>query len=62
MATTNTLRKTSDDMILLEHLPFELDGGIASRARIGLSQLLVQSGGRTPVPVFAALAPRVMPS
>jgi maleate isomerase len=36
MATTNTLRKTSDDMILLEHLPFEFDGGIASRARIGL--------------------------
>jgi maleate isomerase len=25
-----------DDMILIEHLPFETDGGIASRARIGL--------------------------
>jgi maleate isomerase len=28
--------KPSDDMILIEHLPFETDGGIASRARIGL--------------------------
>jgi maleate isomerase len=36
MATANTLRKSSDEMILLEHLPFDLDGGIASRARIGL--------------------------
>jgi maleate isomerase len=36
MATASTLRKSSDEMIMLEHIPFELDGGIASRARIGL--------------------------
>src|SRR5687767_4455019 len=36
MATTNILRRQTEDMILLEHIPFELDGGIASRARIGL--------------------------
>jgi len=29
-------QKTQDSMILLEHLPFEADRGIASRARIGL--------------------------
>lgn len=28
--------QTQDDMILIEHLPFETDGGIASRGRIGL--------------------------
>jgi maleate isomerase len=27
------------DMILIEHLPFETDGGIASRARLGLMVL-----------------------
>ncbi len=27
---------TASDMILIEHLPFDTDGGIASRARIGL--------------------------
>ena len=26
----------AEDMILIEHLPFETDGGVASRARIGL--------------------------
>jgi maleate isomerase len=36
MATRNILRKSADEMILLEHLPFETDRGIASRARIGL--------------------------
>src|SRR6185503_6803349 len=36
MAAPNILRKTTDDMILVEHLPFDTDGGIASRARIGL--------------------------
>lgn len=36
MAAPNILRKTTDDMILVEHLPFDADGGIASRARIGL--------------------------
>jgi maleate isomerase len=36
MAKPNILRKTDDEMILVEHLPFEVDGGIASRARIGL--------------------------
>src|SRR5215213_10236487 len=36
MAAPNILRKTTDDMIMVEHLPFETDGGIASRARIGL--------------------------
>jgi maleate isomerase len=36
MAAPNTLRKTADDMIMVEHLPFDADGGIASRARIGL--------------------------
>lgn len=29
-------QKTKDSMLLLEHLPFETDRGIASRARIGL--------------------------
>ena len=29
-------RRPVDDMILIEHLPFETDGGIATRARIGL--------------------------
>jgi len=29
-------QKTQDSMLLLEHLPFETDRGIASRARIGL--------------------------
>ena len=29
-------QKTQDSMILLEHLPFAADRGIASRARIGL--------------------------
>ena len=29
-------QKTQDSMILLEHLPFAVDRGIASRARIGL--------------------------
>jgi hypothetical protein len=28
--------RASDDMILIEHLPFETDGGIARRGRIGL--------------------------
>ncbi len=36
MAAPNTLRKIADDMIMVEHLPFDADGGIASRARIGL--------------------------
>jgi maleate isomerase len=36
MAAPNILRKTTDDMIMVEHLPFDADGGIASRARIGL--------------------------
>jgi maleate isomerase len=36
MTAPNALRKTADDMLLVEHLPFTLDGGIASRARIGL--------------------------
>jgi maleate isomerase len=36
MATPNLVRKPLDEMILLEHLPFEVDGGIASRAKIGL--------------------------
>ncbi|MGI9483255.1 MAG: maleate cis-trans isomerase family protein, partial [Hyphomicrobiales bacterium] len=31
--------RTDDTMILAEHLPFELDGGIAERARIGLVTL-----------------------
>ena len=29
-------QKTQNSMTLLEHLPFETDRGIASRARIGL--------------------------
>ena len=29
-------RNPVEDMILIEHLPFETDGGIATRARIGL--------------------------
>ncbi len=33
---TSTAEKIDDQMILIEHLPFELDGGIAKRARIGL--------------------------
>jgi maleate isomerase len=28
--------RASDDMVLIEHLPFEIDGGIARRGRIGL--------------------------
>lgn len=28
--------QAADDMLLIEHLPFETDGGIASRGRIGL--------------------------
>jgi maleate isomerase len=36
MATPNILRKSDDEMLLLEHLPFEVDGGIASRAKLGL--------------------------
>jgi len=35
MAET-ALAKSTDDMILIEHLPFETDGGIAERAAIGL--------------------------
>jgi len=34
--TTATAENLNEDMILLEHLPFELDGGIAARASIGL--------------------------
>jgi maleate isomerase len=36
MATTSTLRRASGETNLVEHLPFDLDGGIASRATIGL--------------------------
>jgi maleate isomerase len=38
IASTNAASSTSvqDDMILLEHLPCELDGGIAERASVGL--------------------------
>jgi maleate isomerase len=36
MATRSILRQSADEMILLEHLPFEKDSGVASRARIGL--------------------------
>jgi maleate isomerase len=36
MPVPNILRKNTDDMILVEHLPFDMDSGIASRARIGL--------------------------
>lgn len=36
MSSPTSLRKAEDEMILVEHLPFEVDGGIASRAGIGL--------------------------
>jgi maleate isomerase len=36
MSTPTILRKTEDEMILVEHLPFDADSGIASRAKIGL--------------------------
>jgi maleate isomerase len=34
--TATAALPTSDDMILIEHLPFEVDGGIARRGRVGL--------------------------
>ncbi len=34
--TTATAENLTDDMILLEHLPYQLDNGIAARASIGL--------------------------
>lgn len=36
MAAPAVATKPKDDMVLIEHLPFETDGGIASRGRIGL--------------------------
>jgi maleate isomerase len=36
MSAPATATRASDDMILIEHLPFETDGGIARRGRIGL--------------------------
>jgi maleate isomerase len=36
MAAPAFAPQTTDDMILIEHLPFETDGGIARRGRIGL--------------------------
>ncbi len=36
MTRTAAAARPRDEMILLEHLPFETDGGIASRGRIGL--------------------------
>lgn len=36
MARTAAAPVAQDEMILLEHLPFETDGGIASRGRVGL--------------------------
>lgn len=36
MARTAAATAPQDDMVLIEHLPFETDNGIASRGRIGL--------------------------
>ena len=36
MAAPALAVKPKDDMILIEHLPFDTDGGIASRGRVGL--------------------------
>jgi maleate isomerase len=36
MAAPAVAVKPKEDMILIEHLPFETDGGIASRGRVGL--------------------------
>jgi maleate isomerase len=36
MDAATAAKQASDDMILIEHLPFDTDGGIARRGRVGL--------------------------